>query len=90
MQKKITSFWHITVSLTTEQFSHLNKLYIIKLIVANCIIDCIVYYINVNLYPFILKGHCVLLPILDYFGDGKGCFGKQDFKSSLLIGFMKI
>ena len=36
-----------------------------------------------NLYPFILKGHCVLLPILDYVGVGKGCFGKQDFKSSL-------
>lgn len=55
MQKKITSFWHITVSLTTEQFGHLSKLYIVKLIVANCIIDCIVYYIKCEFVPLHFK-----------------------------------
>lgn len=80
--KNITSFWHITVSLTTEQFSHLNKLYIVKLIVADVLLSVLYTILNVNLYLFILKGHCVLLPILDYFGVREGCFGKQDFKSS--------
>lgn len=54
-KKTTTSFWHITVSLTTEQFSHLNKLYIVKLIVANCIIDCIVYYIKCEFVPLHFK-----------------------------------
>lgn len=58
MQKKkksITSSGHITVSLTTEQFSHLNKLYIVKLIVADCIIECIVYYIKCEFVPLHFK-----------------------------------
>lgn len=54
-KKNITSFGHITVSLTTEQFSHLNKLYIVKLIVANCNIDCIVYYIKCEFVPLHFK-----------------------------------
>lgn len=53
--KKYTSSWHITVSLTTEQFSHLNKLYIVKLIVADCIIECIVYYIKCEFVPLHFK-----------------------------------
>lgn len=63
---------HNCLSLTTEQFSHLNKLYIVKLIVADCIIDCIVYYIKCEFVPPHFKRSLCSTAYFRLLGIGKG------------------